>query len=1056
MARLVRALVLSTLLSLAAAANPAPYYISAEVVLFDSGSSDICGTSHGASETFTTAAVGSSYYMGLYKGYTDETFTEELQRPAAEAHLGMLGPIISARVGDNVTIVFRNTLDFDVNLVPTGFTPIVGDDSDFLDPVPSNTTVTLTFTIPQEAGPTAYEPDTKLWLYKSMVDPTAHSSLGLIGPILIANASTSATDTTRPPGRDIITVTQIIYEFNSPLYEMNMRGRTAESFGLSPTELLETQTHHSINGLLYCAVKNVSMVQGETVRWHAAAIGSDLDLHNVHWHGNTITVHGQRADIIKMIPGSTYSLAMEARSPGTWMFHCHINDHFNGGMIVLYEVAPNATTQALLTAQLDGATRDYYVQAEQDIWDYAPHGAYMCGGSAENFTADQLTYVGNFSDRIGSRYVKGLYRLYTDDTYTQRVPRAAADEYLGLLGPIMKAEVGDILRVHFKNTLPFPVSMHPHGVWYDKSNEGTPYNDGTSAEEKRDDAVETGQTFTYTWNVPDIAGPGPADLSTKAWLYHSHTVEDADTYAGLVGALIIGERGAFGPDMVPLDVDAEVVLYFSVMNEQGSLFLDANMQLFLADADWTVLLNDTQVTEQAEGGESSPAGAFAESNLMHSINGFMYCNGPHIPIARDGVTRVHIISIGTEPDVHAPNFQRQNLLADGRAAPSVTAMPGTMQSLDVVAHGSGSSLLTCRTVDHINAGMMALYDVVGDVADPPAAEAAKTYYVQAETLVWNYVPLGLDGCTGEAFDENAKQYVAHTNVSIGPEAIKAVYRQYTGPDFATRVAAPATAGLLGPTLFAEVGQTFAVVFRNALDMDVNLAFDAGLIPLSNASDPASTPIAPNATHLYTFLVPSTAGPQTNDLSTVAFAYSSGVDIATHQYAGLVGTLVIGRAGAFGGDLSTDPAPVPVGVDHLYPLLFLTGDESVSPYVVANLQRTALDPIGAQNDTNFATSVVRSAINGFLFCNQPDLTAAVGSRVRFVLIGMGTETDLHAPAFTAQQLLAANTHTHSVELLPSIVQTVDVIATAAGRWPLYTETHVHYDEGMRSWFNVSSA
>lgn len=42
-----------------------------------------------------------------------------------------------------------------------------------------------------------------------MVDPTAHSSLGLIGPILIANASTSATDTTRPPGRDIITVTQV-------------------------------------------------------------------------------------------------------------------------------------------------------------------------------------------------------------------------------------------------------------------------------------------------------------------------------------------------------------------------------------------------------------------------------------------------------------------------------------------------------------------------------------------------------------------------------------------------------------------------------------------------------------------------------------------------------------------------------------------------------------------------------------------------------------------------------------------------------------------------------
>lgn len=91
MARLVRALVLCALLSLAAAANPAPYYISTEVVLFDSGSSDICGTSGGASETFTTAALGSSYYMGLYKAYTDDTFTQEVERTAEEAHLGILG-----------------------------------------------------------------------------------------------------------------------------------------------------------------------------------------------------------------------------------------------------------------------------------------------------------------------------------------------------------------------------------------------------------------------------------------------------------------------------------------------------------------------------------------------------------------------------------------------------------------------------------------------------------------------------------------------------------------------------------------------------------------------------------------------------------------------------------------------------------------------------------------------------------------------------------------------------------------------------------------------------
>lgn len=547
-----------------------------------------------------------------------------------------------------------------------------------------------------------------------MVDPTAHAALGLVGPMLIANATDEAAAPSRPEGRDIITLTQIIYEYNSPLYEKNMAGRTAATFGLTETGLQETQTHHSVNGLLYCAVQGLNMTQGETVRWHAATVGSDLDMHNVHWHGNTVTVRGNRADILKMIPGSYYSMTLEAWSTGKWMWHCHINDHYNGGMILLYDVLPNATAQAAIEAQLTGVTRRYYLQAEEVVWDYAPHAAYMCGGDGPaNFTADQLTYVGNFSDRIGSRYIKGLYREYTDATYATPVARAEDEEYLGLLGPILRAEVGDTLEVFFKNTLPYQVSVHPHGVWYNKSNEGTPYNDGTPPDEKLDDYVNPNGTWNYTWLVPEVSGPGPNDLSTKAWLYHSHTQEDADTYAGLVGALIIGRKGAFGEDMVASDVDAERVLFFSVMNEQSSLFLDANMQMFLAGADWNTLLNDTAATESAEGGESTPAGAFQESNLLHSINGFSFCNGPTLPLVRDGITRLHIISLGTEADIHSPNLQHQNLVIDRQATPTAIAMAGSMQTMDLVARGTGTHLLTCRTTDHINAGMMMLYEVVG-------------------------------------------------------------------------------------------------------------------------------------------------------------------------------------------------------------------------------------------------------------------------------------------------------------------------------------------------------
>ena len=90
------------------------------------------------------------------------------------------------------------------------------------------------------------------------------------------------------------------------------------------------------------------------------------------------------------------------------------------------------------------------------------------------------------------------------------MPRPADQQYLGLFGPVIHAEVGDTIRVVFRNTCPFPASVHPHGVFYGKDSEGAPYDDGTPAADKTDDAVPDRGRHTYTWLVPDRAGPGPA------------------------------------------------------------------------------------------------------------------------------------------------------------------------------------------------------------------------------------------------------------------------------------------------------------------------------------------------------------------------------------------------------------------------------------------------------------------------------------------------------------------------------------------------------------------
>jgi hypothetical protein len=63
--------------------------------------------------------------------------------------------------------------------------------------------------------------------------------------------------------------------------------------------------------------------------------------------------------------------------------------------------------------------------------------------------------------------------------------RPAAEAHLGLLGPLLRAEVGDALAVTLLNRVPGRnVSLHPHGVLYGKDAEGAPYNDGTSGTDR--------------------------------------------------------------------------------------------------------------------------------------------------------------------------------------------------------------------------------------------------------------------------------------------------------------------------------------------------------------------------------------------------------------------------------------------------------------------------------------------------------------------------------------------------------------------------------------------
>jgi hypothetical protein len=82
--------------------------------------------------------------------------------------------------------------------------------------------------------------------------------------------------------------------------------------------------------------------------------------------------------------------------------------------------------------------------------------------------------------------------------------------------------------------------------------------------------VPPGKTHTYTWQVPERAGPGPMDPSSIMWMYHSHVDEVRDTSSGLQGPIVVTRQGMARPDGSPTDVDREGVALFQVTNENDN------------------------------------------------------------------------------------------------------------------------------------------------------------------------------------------------------------------------------------------------------------------------------------------------------------------------------------------------------------------------------------------------------------------------------------------------------------------------------------------------------
>ena len=364
-----------------------------------------------------------------------------------------------------------------------------------------------------------------------------------------------------------------------------------------------------------------------------------------------------------------------------------------------------------------GEVRTYYIAADEIPWDYMPGDNDPMTGKP--YTGVEKLFATRDSVRIGKVYIKAIYREYTDSTFTHLKPRPADQQYLGLLGPVIRAEVGDIIHVVFKNNATIPYSVHPHGVFYEKPSEGALYNKDDVNKNVDGNSVAPGSIFNYVWEVPERAGPGPNDPNSIVWFYHSHVNEPKDVNAGLVGPMIISAKGTTKPDGTPKGVDKEFITLFMIFDENSSWYLDQNIRTYCGVKD-SLMKVKTDIPRPAgivSIQDSVHASSFlllgfAGANFRFTINGYSFGSMPMMTMKKGERVRWYLLALGDGFNFHTPHWHGNTILYNGNRTDVIALSPAQMAVADMIPDNPGMWMYHCHVDDHMEAGMMAMYQVL--------------------------------------------------------------------------------------------------------------------------------------------------------------------------------------------------------------------------------------------------------------------------------------------------------------------------------------------------------
>lgn len=706
------------------------YYLSVEEVIWDYAPSDLNLFTGGrldkngsdSAQVYATRPnrIAHRYKKALYFGYTDASYTQKIVRGKDELHLGFLGPVIQAEEGETVQVHLRNMASRPYSFVPHGtqysksnegslyrsnlgneYNPDDNQGNGARIAYPGKTEV-YTFQVPKLG-----ERDTecKTFPYQSSVNFIKDINSGLIGPLLFCKKGILQDGKPLHINRNFFLVFFVVDENLSWYLKDNIAlfVKDKRNLDIMEEDFIRSNLLHVINGYGYANLVGLDMCVGDRVMWHLFCVGSEFDVHTVYFHGHTFHRHAENTDAQELSAQLSETVVMDINNPGKWAIVCRTIVHYQTGMQVLYNVkqcgAHDPWFNLKPSPRLAGRVRRYYIAAEEILWQYAPLKRSLITG--EKITAkhpEEYIYIRNGKDFIGDVYKKAVFREYTDSTFSKAVGRDSYSIHLGILGPFIKAEVGDTIKILFMNKASRPYSMHPQGVHYDKQNEGQVYLDGHP--NKKSGRVPPGETFEYTWTVPKSSGPGPSEANCIPSMYYSSQEPIRDPYTGLMGPLIICRKGILDERDSRKDVDKEFALFFSIMDENMSWYLSENIAKFAPARLNTSFANDP---------------TFYQSNYFFTINGLIYGNNKGFVMTVGDRVAWYVMALGSDKDIHTAHFHGQTFLqhTDGVHRGDVLEVSASVaRTIEIQTDNPGTWILHCHVNEHIIGGMEMTYTIL--------------------------------------------------------------------------------------------------------------------------------------------------------------------------------------------------------------------------------------------------------------------------------------------------------------------------------------------------------